>query len=216
MNTRLRGEEGAVSGPVIANIVLLVLVIGFGSMMIWALVNYTDQKNNVDAKIDVAVATAKKEQSDEDEKKFAEREKEPYRPFVGPDDLGRVTFNYPKTYSVYVDKEGTSYEAYLHPSVVPPLSSKRPYALRVSIVDRPYEQSLKEYDAIVKRGELKSTPVTINGYDGNRLDGRFSKEVEGSMVVFKVRDKTLRVFTEAATFRNDFNDIILKSLNFNA
>lgn len=215
MNKAYERQEGAVSGLLIVNAVLTLLVMVFGSVMIWALVNYNEQKSNVEAKIDKEVAIAKKEQSDEDEKKFAEREKEPYREFVGPDDLGRVTFSYPKTWSAYVDKEGQTYEAYLHPGVVPPVNSNRQFAVRVSIAGRSYDQSLREYEGLVKKGDLKSSPITVNGFTGNRLDGKFSKDVEGSMVVFKVRDKTLRVYTESPTFRDDFNDIILKTFSFN-
>lgn len=215
MNKEQKRQEGAVSGLLIANVVLLLLVMAFGSVMIWALVNYNDQKSNVNAKVEVAVAEAKKIQSQEDDKKFAELEKAPYRQFVGPDDLGRVTFSYPKTWSVYIDKEGQSYEAYLHPLTVHPVSSNRPYAARVSISDKTYDKSLAEYEGLVKKGDLKSSPVTINGFTGNRLDGKFNKDVEGSMVLFKVRDKTLRVYTESPTFRTDFNEIVLKTFSFN-
>lgn len=215
MKEILKRQEGAVSGLLIANIVLILFVMVFGSIMIWALVNYNDQKANVDAKIEVAVAEAKKVQATEDEQKFAEQEKAPYRDFVGPVDLGRVTFTYPKTWSVYVGKEGQAYEAYFYPISVPPIDSKRPYALRVSITDKTYERSIDEYESAVKKGELKSSPITVNGYEGNRLDGKFTKETDGSMVLFKIRDKTLKMYTESPNFKADFDNIILKSFNFN-
>lgn len=215
MNKNDERQKGAINGLAILTVVLLLLVMAFGSVMIWALVNYNDQKSNVDAKISKEVAIATKAQSEEDEKKFAERQKDPYRDFVGPTDLGRVTFNYPKTWSVYIDKEGQIYEAYLHPITVHPVSSKRPYALRVSISNKTYDRSLAEFESLVKKGELKSSPVTVNGFTGNRLDGVFPGDIEGSMVLFKVRDKTLRVYTESPSFRDDFNNIILESFSFN-
>ena len=74
--------------------------------------------------MNLAVAEAKKEQATLDEDKFAQREKEPNRQFVGPDDYGRLTFDYPKTWSVYVARDtsrGGTYEAYLNPITVPPV-----------------------------------------------------------------------------------------------
>jgi hypothetical protein len=85
-----------------------VLSLGAIAAAVWGILNYTEQKTNVDCKIDVAVITAKKEQADSDEVKFSEREKEPNRQFVGPDDYGRLTFNYPKTWSVYVSKDAAT------------------------------------------------------------------------------------------------------------
>jgi len=202
----------------IPTIVLAVLVIGFGSLAIWAYLGYNDQKTNVQAKVDVAVADAKKSQSDSDQAKYLEQEKQPYRTFQGPSELGGVSFSYPKTWSVYVDKDGAAggvYEAYLQPGIVPPLSSQTPYATRVSIGATSYESTLTSYSGLVKSGKLKSTPVTINGQDGTRLDGDFTTKVQGSMVIMKIRDKTLKVFTEAPVFANDYNNAVLSTLKFN-
>jgi hypothetical protein len=211
-------ERGDVNPLLIISIVLTVLVLGLGSLSIWAYVNYTDQKNNVDQKISAAVADAKRVQGTEDEAKFAEREKQPTRQFVGPDDLGRVQVSYPKTWSVYVDKDGSAgsnYESYFSAGVVPPILSKTPYALRITVEKKTYETVLQGYQDLVKKGDLKSSPVTIQGQNGTRLDGNFSKDIQGSMVLFKVRDKTLEVYTQSPTFRPDYDSIILPSLTFN-
>lgn len=201
---------------VISNVLLAVFTIGFGSVMVWALVNYNDQKNNVDAKIAVAVAEAKKEQAATDEKDFLEREKAPYLQYVGADDLGRVSFNYPKTWSVYQAKQdGNGMEVYLHPGVVPLVQQGQQFATEVKVLDRTSDQVLKGYEASVKSGNLKSSQVVVNGFSGTRLDGKFSEKITGSMVIFKLRDKTLTVATNADTFKADFDNIILKSLDFN-
>lgn len=210
-----RSEVGAVSGALILNIVLMLLVLLFGSVMIWALVNYFEVKNNLDAKVEEAVLVAKKEQTELNERAFAEREKNPLKNFVSPEDLGRVSFNYPKTWSTYVDKNTGGFEAYLHPNVVHPKNSQQPYALRVSIEQRSYEQVLSSYKSLVQKGDLRSSPVTLGEFSGNRLDGTFSKEVQGAMVVFKVRDKTVKLYTESVAYLSDFNTLILKDLSFN-
>lgn len=209
-------EYGSVNPLVISNVLLAVLAIAFGSVMIWAYINYQDQKNNVDSKVAVAVAAGKKEQSTEDEKDFIEREKSPYEQYVGSDDLGRVTFNYPKTWSVYQAKVAdNSMETYLHPGVVPTVANGQQFATEVKVIDRSTDQILKTYDNLVKKGDLKSSQVVVNGFPGTRLDGKFTEKITGSMVIFKLRDKTLTLATDADTFKTDFDNVILKSLDFN-
>jgi hypothetical protein len=166
------------------------------------------------------VATAKKEQADSDEAKFAEREKEPNREFAGPDDYGRVTFKYPKTWSVYVATDATTgggkYTAYLNPIVVPAVtgSTAQQYALRVTIEQTAYDKEIATYKALIQKGDLKSQPVSANGHDGTRLDGTFSKNIRGAAVLFKIRDKTVTIQTDADTFKPDFENII-KTIDFN-
>lgn len=210
-------ENGSAKAWMIATIGLIVLVVGVSVLAAWLFMNYSDQKNNVDSKVDTAVAIAKKDQSDTDETKFAQREKEPNRQFVGPDDYGRVTFNYPKTWSVYVAKDasaGGSYEAYLNPQTVPLVSPTQQFSLRVTIQQEDYAKVLTTYDPLIKKGDLKSSSVSADGNGGTRLDGAFTKDIRGSAVIFKIRDKTLTVRTDATTFTADFNALI-STIKFN-
>jgi hypothetical protein len=211
-------SAGFVPISIILNVVLAVLVLGIGGFAIWAFVNYQDYKDNADTKIGAAVKDAKVAQKKDDAAAFAEQEKLPTRQLVGPDELGSVTFDYPKTWSVYIASNGSqqpSYEAYLYPGAVPPTSSNTPNALRVSVANTSYESALQQLDQSVKSGDLKATSITLNGVSGIRFDGKISQNTQGAMVVFKVRDKTLKVYTETDTFRNDFDKIILPSLKFN-
>ncbi|HEX8390566.1 MAG TPA: hypothetical protein VF597_04045 [Candidatus Saccharimonadales bacterium] len=215
--TRQDKQAGAVNPLLIASILLGLLAAALGGVSVYAYTNYLDQKNNTDAKIGEAVTTAKIEQSKQLEAEFTEREKQPYVKFNGPSDLGSVSFDYPKTWSVYVAKNGSTgdYESYLNPGVVPTVANDQPFAVRVDINSKAYEATLKTYEALVKKGTLKSNPITVNGFTGVRLDGEFTKQRKGSSVIFKVRDKTLLISSDADAFKNDFNDIILKSLDFN-
>lgn len=219
MKTTLSGySRGAVSGQLIAMVGLIFLVVILGSAAVWAFVNYNQEKTNVNGKIDLAVAKAKKEQADADEQKFAEREKEPNRQFVGPDDYGRLTFNYPKTWSVYEARDltqGGTYQAYLNPVVVPAVSPTQQFALRVTIESRAYDQAVNSYQALVKKGDLRSSATSANGNNGTRLDGSFTKDIRGVAVIYKVRDKTITLRTDADTFKPDFENII-KTINFNS
>lgn len=218
MNRTHTHESGAINGGLVAMILLGLVAVVLAGLSVWLFLQFNEQKTNVDGKVAVAEAEAKRAQQEEDDKKFAEREKEPNREFVGPDDYGRVTFSYPKTWSVYVDKNGASggtYAAYLHPITVPPVGqANQLFALRVLIEDKDFDKVVSEYDSIVKKGDLKSSATSSNGVNGTRLDGQFTKDRRGAVVIYKVRDKTVSVFTDADTFKPDFETII-KTIKFN-
>lgn len=221
MKQRNRYHKGVVDGWMISTIGLIVLVLGFGSLAIWAYMNYNEAKTDLEGKTALAKAEAKKEQADEDEQKFAEREKEPRREFSSPDEYGRLSFTYPKTWSVYVDKDPTAsgattreYVAYLHPVVVPPVGVRdQRFAVRVSILNENYDTYLKKYDRFLKDGKLKSTTINVDGDNAVRLDGNFSDTIRGSAIIFKIRDKTAIVQTDADTFKHDYNALI-KTITF--
>jgi hypothetical protein len=217
-NHRLE-ERGAVNGQLVAIIGLLVIIVILSGVSAWLYVQYDEQKTKVDNKISLAVAAAKKEQADSDEVEFEKREKEPNLEFAGPDDLGHVSFMYPKTWSVYVDSESSSgspaYEAYLNPRVVPSVNDQSAqFALRVTIQNLAFDKALEKYRALIKKGDLSSSPISVNGHDGTRLDGSFTKNIRGAAVMFKIRDKTLTVQTDADTFKPDFENII-KTIKYN-
>ncbi len=216
-----KNEKGAANVLFITTISLAVLTVGFAALAVWAYINYSAQKTNVDGKITSAVAIAKKAQADSDEAKYLAREKQPYIQFVGPDDYGRLTFDYPKNWSVYVDKDissgGTTYAAYLNPGSVPPVSNAdtQQYALRVTIESTDYDKVVASYQDLVQSGDLSSSAVSVNGNNGTRLDGNFTKNIRGSAVIYKIRDKTVTLRTDADTFKPDFENII-KTIKFNA
>lgn len=211
-------QRGGINASLIAIIGLTILFIASGATAIYTYLQYRDASTNLDAKVNLAVAKAQNEQSTKDETTFAAREKEPNRQFVGPDDYGRVTFDYPKTWSVYesndVTTNGGTYQAYLNPVKVPPVSDSTQVALRVKIEQSDYGQVLQNYQSLVKNGKLTSSSFSANGHDGTRLDGSFTDTIRGSAVIFKIRDKTLTVRTDADTFKPDF-DALIKTINFN-
>lgn len=200
---------------------LIVLFIAAGSTAIWAYEKYVAASTNLDTQIQEASLAAQKKQSDADEAKFAEREKQPNQQFVGPDNYGRVTFDYPKTWSVYVASDvsnnGGTYSAYLNPGVVPPLNGnngQQQFALRVTIEQNTYAQVLQIYQAQIQSHKMTSSSFTANSHTGTRFDGTFNDGIRGSAVVFQIRDKVLTIRTDANTFDDDFNNII-KTINFN-
>lgn len=211
-------ESGAVSGSLISLVLMGLALVACIGLAVWLFIQYSDQKSNVDAKVDAAVAEAVRNTQEEEQEKFLEREKEPNRQFVGPDDYGRLTFDYPKTWSVYVQGDGSdqgSFEAYLHPVMVPSVEGESSrFALRVVIENSAYDEVIASYSSAIEEGELKSSTVSSNGHRGTRLDGSFNEDIRGSAVLFKLRDKTISVFTDANTFKPDF-DKLIKTIDFN-
>lgn len=216
---RLSRQKGAVNTQLLVIIGLLVLTVGLAGLSAWLYMQYDDQKTNVDSKIAVAEAAARKEQAEEDELKIKAVEEEPNREFAGPEDYGQLSYKYPKNWSVYIaDDASTSagkFSAYLHPVTVPSISSKTArFALKVDIQTVAYDRALDRYRSLIEKGDLTSSPITVNEHEGTRLDGNFSKEVRGSAVLFRVRDKTITIMSEAETFKEYF-DAIVQTIDFN-
>jgi len=222
-SNRESGESGVIF---ILMIVFIVLTVAAGSAFIWAFMQMNNYKNNSDKMVAEAVSTAKAEQKETLNKQFDESYKKPYSVFTGPDTYGKVTFNYPKTWSVYVDGSGSaedSYKAYLNPGFVTAPTGTSTYALRVVIYNYKLADFLGFYSDKVTIGALKASTVRLSDATddatdtygkGTRLDGQFDKTINGSGVFFSVRDRTLAIFVDNNNFMKDFNDTILKTLTY--
>lgn len=210
----LKLNRAGLFNPLIIPVILL--VVGFVTVSVLAAKFYGDfttQRDNNQPLIEEAVEKAKEQQKTELTNDFVEREKEPNKTYTSPAELGSVRLQFPKTWSSYVVQgKGSDIDYFGHPNYVP--ASGVNYALRMSVVRKAFSVELKSYDAQVKKGELKATSVRVSGVTGSRLDGLLEKEKEGSMVIFPLRDKTLRVWTESKDYRSDFDNIILKNLSF--
>ena len=89
---------------IIIIILLSLRLIGALLLAYYFYIEYNATRSDVDAQIEAAVLDANKVLEDELQAKFAEEEKNPYRTFTGPSDYGSLSFKYPKTWSVYVEK----------------------------------------------------------------------------------------------------------------
>lgn len=212
MMKRDKKERGSVNGWMVGTIGCLILFLIAGSLAIWAYTQYSHEKSNVDSKVAIEVAKGKSEQAESDQKKFSEEAKNPRIEFVGPSEYGRVSFMYPKTWSVYIENDGSNrgdYKAYLNPVAVPSASNKASrFALRLEIINKNLDTVLNDYQSRLKKGELTSSSTEFNGISATRIDGTFEKELRGSVVLMKVRDKTIRFSTDADTFKPDFQTIL--------
>src|SRR3990172_3609611 len=114
-------DQSGGAASVLVIVLLLVGLVAAAGFGWWAFGQRPDYKNNFDKKAAEEVAKAKAEQKTQLEKEFAEREKSPYKTFKGSATYGSVTFNYPKTWSGYVEEDNTSspINGYFFPGIVP-------------------------------------------------------------------------------------------------
>ena len=208
-------------------LVLIFAVIGVGGFAASQYQQNQDYKNKFDDKVKQEVAKAEAAQQAKLNQEFAEREKSPNKTFKGPATYGSIQFRYPKSWSAYVDQSNTStpINGYFFPDIVPSAShnSQTPtaFALRVELVASDYDQIVQQMSSQITQGKLKAiayVPPQMKGkadvQTGVRFDGQIEQNLTGSMVVIKVRDKTLKIYTESTKYLSDFNDTVLKSLTF--
>ncbi|HSX18286.1 MAG TPA: hypothetical protein VLE51_02955 [Candidatus Saccharimonadales bacterium] len=214
-----------------AVIVLAIAFVAAATFGYWAYQQQQDYKNRSDKKVAAAVVKAQQVQVARDSGVFAEKEKLPNKAFKGPATFGSVTFNYPKTWSAYVDQTNPTdpLKSLFYPDTVPSptaLNGVIPqYALRVDLIGLSYAQVLKQFDSFIKKGTATASPYVPplmtqipNVQTGTRLDGAIGQNsallIQGSMIIIKVRDKTLKIYTESPSFLSDFNNTILATLTF--
>lgn len=201
-------------------VILAVLFIFTFIFAIWAFGQMQDYKNNSDKKAAAAVKVAETAQETKLNAEFAEKEKSPYKTYLSSADFGSVKIVYPKVWGAYVNETAQSnspVDGYFHPNFVPKTTGEVPIALRVQVNSTPYSQSLSEFEGGVQAGELKASPVVVDGVKGvtgMRFTGKISGNYTGSVVLFPVRDKTLKIWTEIPANVNDLNNIVLKNLTF--
>lgn len=206
----------------IAIIALSLLAVTFIGLFVWMTVQYNDERSrDLDGEIKVAVAAAKDEQAAKDEAEFLEREKNPYRIFSGPIDYGELTFEYPKTWSVYVAEAATTggdFNAYFNPIQVDAVGKDTINALRVTIKNTSFEEVTATYQREIENKEptLSVQSITVNGTAANRYVGKIpGTDLSGFIVIFKIRDKTVIMQTDSVLFEADFNKLI-ETVKFNA
>ena len=206
---------------IIVIIALALLAATFIGLFIWMMTQYNEVKTDVDGQITVAVAAAKDEQAAKMEAEFLEREKYPYKTFSGPIDYGQLTFEYPKTWSVYVAAAATSggdFNAYFNPVQVDAVGKDTINALRVTILDKSFEDVTASYQRELTKKDptLSVQSIMVNGAAANRYVGQIpGTDLSGIIVIFKIRDKTVIMQTDSMTFEADFNKLI-ETITFNA
>ena len=203
-----RKEQSRLIGLIIASVFAVI----FLGLFIWTFVNWMEVKTDVDGQVNKAVAVAVDDKVKELEDEFAEREKSPFSTFAGPVEYGGLTFQYPKTWSLYIARDASSsgdYEAYLNPGAVNPISNTTINSLRISILDRAFDVVTKSYENNIKAGKLTPDLRVVGGENANIYVGTLpGGNFVGAAAVFPIRDKTVVLQTDASVFSDDFYTIL--------
>ena len=91
-------------------------------------------------------------------------------------------------------------------------------ALELTILDKTFEDVTAEYQKAMERKDsgLSMQTVDVNGVTMNRYTGKIpGTELNGIIVIFKIRDKTAILQTDSMQFEGDFNALI-NTISFNA
>lgn len=205
----------------IAIIALSLIAVTFVGLFVWVMSQYQEAQKDVQGQIDAAVAQAMDEQATKMTEEFAQWEKLPNRVFSGPADYGQLSFDYPKTWSVYIADPATNggdFNAYFNPIQVDTVAKDTINALRVSIVNKSFDAVAAEYQKAMNKKDsgLTMESVTVNGITANRYTGKIpGTELSGYIIIFKIRDKTAIIQTDSVLFADDFNKLI-ETIKFNA
>lgn len=203
----------------VSEIVLLVVVCLIAAVAIVAAVyffmQWNDLNNNFESRVAQERSEAEAAQMKADEERFQEERKSPYSPFSGPDDYGAIYFEYPKTWDVYVSKDGTKgdYEAYFAAGSVPSVTDTENsrYALRFLIKNQSLDTVQRQYDTLVNNGQLSARNYTVGSISGTLFTGMITKSINGQVFLAKINDKTLVMQTDStAHFETDFANVLSK------
>lgn len=204
-------------------IIVSLIAVTFIGLFIWMSLQYSEASSDVQGQIDTAVAKAKDEQAAKMEAEFLEREKYPYKVFSGPADYGQLTFEYPKTWSVYVEaaaNAGGDFKAYFNPIQVDAVGDDTINALRVTIRNKGFDEVVTEYQRLMDRKDsgltMEATTIGVNNnITANRYTGKIpNTDLSGYIVIFKIRDKTVILQTDSVLFAEEYNKL-LGTVSFN-
>lgn len=210
---KVKSDKGSLVETIILVAVCLVAAAAIVVAVIFFM-KYNEVNEDQETKTAVAVAEAVAAEQEAAAKTLEEKLKEPNLEFRGPEDYGSISFQYPKTWSVYVNKDASKngdYEALFHPKAVPSLSNENSrYALRFAIYNRQFADVAKQYsnkkDLISENFEADGGKIT-----GTRYSGQITNKIDGTFVIFKVNDKTGVLQTDSDVLLDDY-EAILKTL----
>jgi hypothetical protein len=216
-------QRGAISLLSIFSILLFIL---FVVAVCVGVVLYNGEhkyKTQSDLLVASAVATAKQQQSQADQKQFAAEVMQPLQAYIGPEAYGTVTIYYPKTYSAYIIANNTDtstpVNGYFQPGYVPDTTNvANAFALRVQINSTSYDQVLSQFTSLATAGKVTVTPYSlpkVPSVVGVKVVGNIATNVtNGIMIILPLRNTTLQVWTESTQYESNFNSLILPNLSF--
>lgn len=214
-------QRGAINILLIPLVLLALFFIGALSFGFWAYSQRTHYKDHSDQEVNTAVQSAIQKQKSLDTADFAEQAKKPYDIYIGPSAFGNITVNYPKTWSAYVienERGGNPVSGYFHPGTVPSVTDPdNSFALRVELVQTPYDTVLGQFNATLESGKVTVQPYAlpkVPSIVGSRVEGQITPTKQGTMIILPLRNMTLKIWTESNDFKGDLDTHVLPNLSF--
>lgn len=216
----LPGQTSRKKLGLIVLVVLLVLAVAFGG---WAYQGRSNYKKIAEG--DAAVARSAVAKQAQLQTQYDTLSKQPYKAYKGSPTFGSISFNYPKNWAAYIDETGTvePVDGWFYPDQVPGTQGKTAFALRLELVNTAYSDVLTNFSSQVQAGTAKASAYVppklvgvANVQAGTKIDGLIDQgnNFTGSIVIIKVRDKTLEIYTQSNDFSSDFTGTVLSSLTF--
>lgn len=214
----MNNQNGTINSVGLAAIIMSLLFVGSTASGIWAFMGRQSYKNDSDEKVTLAVEAAKKETAAAKDAEFEQTSKQPTEAFSGAETYGSLKFNYPRTWSAYVESStgATPLNATFHPSFVSN-SKDIAHALRVQVVEEPYDEVVADFDSDIKKGTVTAvafTPKLVPTALGLRFSGEVISKKTGVMIVLPLRDNTIKIWTESNEFVADLDTFVLESLSY--
>jgi hypothetical protein len=214
-------QDGAVNSLMISLVLAVVLLVLAAVFAGWAFSSRQDYKNNVDGKIKVAVAVAQVQAATTEKAQLAQDEKQPYYTYQGPPQYGSISFQYPRTWSAYVNVSGSNGSALLDGYFMPPIlssvnDSTANFALRVQVLNQPYAQIIKQLQGQKTLTSSTYTLPLVPSAVGVKVSGplQVTPGSTGVMVIVPDRTNTIEIWSDGAAFQSDFNTVILPHFSF--
>lgn len=211
-------RKGDTFTGMIVLLVMSLVALTFIGLFAWAFVMWKTASGNLEGQIKEQVAKAVQINTEKMNQEFAEREKNPARRFSGPADYGELSFEFPKTWNVYVPKDaskGGDFEAYFSPGVVYEIKDNSIYAMRLNIVNRTLDKVTSDYESQVKNKKLVAKMRVVGGRNTAIYEGVLKDGINVRIAIFGIRDKTVIMRTDAMKqYGKDF-DKILSTVTYN-
>lgn len=218
-NTFSTPETGKSKLVLIVCIILGVFVLIFAGLYVSSYLKERAATTDLNAKKTTAYNAGKeagaKSQKIADEAAARTAAENPYRAYTAPTPYGNFTIKFPKNWSSSVAESlnaTNQVDLIANPNFIKVVTDNSAnYALRVTLVDTPYESLKDSYDQQVKNKKAKATTATVSGITGTRYTGAYRQAKDGVAVLVPVRDKTMVFITDNTNYLSEFETALSQS-----
>lgn len=214
--------RGELNVLLISLILVILILFGTGGFAYWAYTNMTKYKYHADQVAAAAVKVSDDALTKQLNTQFAEKEKNPYKVYVGPATYGSLRVTYPKTWSAYVATGSSNpIDGYFYPDVVPDTGSggdsSTNFALRIQVQNDNYSDVMQQYQGLAQSGDVQVVPYHLPKEPtviGSMVTGQIQDTKTGTIIILPVRNYVLEIWTEGSQFLPDFTNIITPNFDF--